>query len=64
MGNPKNYGVIQYLDDSFLDDYSFPVKNFTTKLFPISFFRVVDIREHQDNMCAAKKTPNKIWFMV
>jgi hypothetical protein len=27
-----------------------PLKNFTTKLFPISFL---------DNMCAAKKTPNK-----
>jgi hypothetical protein len=35
--NPQAYGVIHYLDDLFLYDYSFPVKNFTTKLFPISF---------------------------
>jgi hypothetical protein len=37
MGNLQAYGVIHYLDDSLLDDYSFPVKNFTTKLFPTSF---------------------------
>jgi hypothetical protein len=37
MGHPQAYGVIHNLDDSFLDDYSFPVKNFTTKLFPTTF---------------------------
>jgi hypothetical protein len=37
MGHPQDYGVVHYVDDSLLDDYSFPVKNFTTKLFPISF---------------------------
>jgi hypothetical protein len=37
MGNPQTYGVIYYLYDSLLYDYSFPVKNFTTKLFPTSF---------------------------
>jgi hypothetical protein len=28
------------------------------------FSRVADIRGHKDNMCAAKKTPNKIWCTV
>jgi hypothetical protein len=37
MGNPQAYGVIHYLDDSLLDQYSIPVKNFTTKLFPHLF---------------------------
>jgi hypothetical protein len=37
MGNTQAYGVIHYLDDSLLDDYSFPVKKLTTKQFPISF---------------------------
>jgi hypothetical protein len=37
-GHPRAYDVIHYLDDSLLDDYSFPMKkNFTTKLFSISF---------------------------
>jgi hypothetical protein len=26
MGHPQAYGVIHYLDESLLDDYSFPVK--------------------------------------
>jgi hypothetical protein len=26
MGHPQAYGVVHYLDDSLLDDYSFPVK--------------------------------------
>jgi hypothetical protein len=37
MGHPQAYGVFHYLDDSLLNDYSFPMKKFTTKLFPISF---------------------------
>jgi hypothetical protein len=37
MWNPQAYGVVHYLDDSLLDDFSFPVKNFTRELFPISF---------------------------
>jgi hypothetical protein len=37
MGHPQAYGVLHYLYDSFLDDYSSPVKNFTTKLFSTSF---------------------------
>jgi hypothetical protein len=28
-GYPQDYGFIHYLDDSLLDDYSFPAKNFT-----------------------------------
>jgi hypothetical protein len=28
------------------------------------FSRVDDIRGHKDNICTAKKTPNKIWCMV
>jgi hypothetical protein len=37
MGNPQDYGVIHYLDDSLLDDYSFYVKKLHRKLFPTSF---------------------------
>jgi hypothetical protein len=38
MGHPQAYDVHHYLDDSSFDDPSFPVKkNFTTKLFTISF---------------------------
>jgi hypothetical protein len=37
MGHPQDYGVIHYLDDSLLDDYSFPVKKLYQKLFPTSF---------------------------
>jgi hypothetical protein len=36
-GHPQAYGVIHYLEGSLLDDYSFHVKKFTTKLFPTSF---------------------------
>jgi hypothetical protein len=63
-GHPQDYGVIliQYLYDSLLDDYSFPVKKPQT--ISHLFYRVVDIRGHKDNMCAAKKTPNEIWCMV
>jgi hypothetical protein len=58
-GASQAYGVIHYLDDSLLYDYSFPVKNFTTKLFPTSFLEC--LRGHKDNISAAKKTLNKIW---
>jgi hypothetical protein len=64
MGHPQDYGVIHYLDDSLLDDYSFPVKKFHRKTISHLFSRVADIRGHKGNMCAAKKTPNKIWCMV
>jgi hypothetical protein len=37
MGQPQVYGVVYYLDDSLLDNYSFSVKNFTTELFPSLF---------------------------
>jgi hypothetical protein len=38
MGNPQAYGVIHYLYESLLDQYSIHVKkNFTTKLFPTYF---------------------------
>jgi hypothetical protein len=60
MGNYQYYGVIHYLDDSLLDDYSFPVKKLHHKTISYLFSRVVDIRGHKDNMCATKKTPNKI----
>jgi hypothetical protein len=39
MGLPQDYGAVHYLDDSLLDDHSFPVKNFSTKLFSISFLK-------------------------
>jgi hypothetical protein len=56
MGHPQAYGVFHYLDDSLLDDYSFPVKKLHHKTISHLFSRVDDIRGHKDNMCAAKKT--------
>jgi hypothetical protein len=64
MRNTQAYGIVHYLDDSFVDDYSFPVKKFHQKTISHLFSRVDDIRGHKDNMCAAKKTPNKIWSKV
>jgi hypothetical protein len=60
MGHPQAYGVIHYLYDSLNNDYSFPMKKLHHKTISYLFSRVVDIREHKDDMCAAKKTPNKI----
>jgi hypothetical protein len=61
MGNPQSYGVIHYLDDSFIYEYSVPVKKkLHHKTISHLFSRVANIRGHKDNMCAAKKTPNKI----
>jgi hypothetical protein len=64
MGHPQAYGVVHYLDKSLFDDYSFPVKKIHHKTISHLFSRVDDIRGHKDNMCAAKKTPNKIWCKV
>jgi hypothetical protein len=58
-GYSQAYGVLHYLDDSLLDDYSFLVK----KLHHL-YSRVDDIRGHTNNMCAVKKTPNEIWCKV
>jgi hypothetical protein len=60
MGNPQAYGVIHYLDDSLLDDYSFPVKKLHHKTISHLFSRVPDIRGYKDNMCAAKKIWRKV----
>jgi hypothetical protein len=60
MGNPQAYGVIHYLYDSLLDQYSVPVKKLHHKTISHIFSRVADIRGHKDNLCAANKTPNKI----
>jgi hypothetical protein len=54
-GNPQAYGVIHYLDDSLIDDYSFLVKKLHHKTISHLFSRVVDIRGHKDNMCATRK---------
>jgi hypothetical protein len=64
MGHPQAYGVVQYLDDSLLDDYSFTMKKLHHRTIFYLFSRVDDIRGHKDNMCAAKKIPNKIWRKV
>jgi hypothetical protein len=56
MGNPQDYGIIQYLYDSLIDDYSFPVKKLYHKTISHLFSKVVDIRGHKDNISAAKKT--------
>jgi hypothetical protein len=50
MGNPQAYGVIHYLDDSLLDDYSFPVKKLHHKTISHLFSRVADIRGHKHNI--------------
>jgi hypothetical protein len=64
MGHSQAYGVVHYLDESFLYDYSFYMKKLHHKTIFHLFSRVVDTRGHKDNMCPAKKTPNKIWCMV
>jgi hypothetical protein len=61
MGHPQAYGVVHYLDDSLIDDYSVPVLH---KTISHIFSRVDDIRENKDNICAAKKNPYKIWCNV
>jgi hypothetical protein len=60
MGNSQDYGVVHYLDDYLLDDYSFPLKKLHHKTIFHFFSRVDDIRGHKDNTCGTKKTPNKI----
>jgi hypothetical protein len=40
------------------------MKKLHQKTISLLFSRVADIRGHKDNMCAAKKTPNKICCMV
>jgi hypothetical protein len=55
MGRPRDYGVIHYLDDSLLDQYSIPVKILHHKTISHLFSRVADIRGHKDNLSAAKK---------
>jgi hypothetical protein len=64
MGHPQAYGVVHYLDDSLLDDYSFPVKKLHHKNIFHLFSRVDDIRGHKDNKCDIKKTTNKICCKV
>jgi hypothetical protein len=64
MGNPQAYGFAHYLDDSLLDDYSVPVKKLHHKTISHLFSRMVDIRGYKDDMCVAKKNPNKIWCKV
>jgi hypothetical protein len=44
QGQPQYYGVIHFLDYSFLDDYSFPMKKLHHKIISHLFSRVVDIR--------------------
>jgi hypothetical protein len=64
MGHPQVYGVLHYLDDSFIGDYSFPVKKTHHKTISHLVSRVADIRGYKDNISAAKKIPNKIWCKV
>jgi hypothetical protein len=63
-GHPKYYGVIHYLDDSFLMIIPSLWKELHHKTISYLFSRVVDIRGHKDYMCATNKTPNKILCMV
>jgi hypothetical protein len=64
MGHFQAYGVIHYLDDALLYDYSFPVKKLHHKTISHLFSRVTDIKGYKHNIRAAKKTPNKIWCKV
>jgi hypothetical protein len=59
MGHPQAYGVIHYLDDSLLDDYSFPVKKLHHKTISHIFSTMADIRGHKDNIRSANKTQIK-----
>jgi hypothetical protein len=59
MGHPQAYGVIHYLDNSLLDDYSSLGKNFTTKLFPISFLEWMTL-EGIKIICVLLKKPKKL----
>jgi hypothetical protein len=56
MRIPQYYGVVHYLDESLLDDYSFPVKKFHHKTISHLFSRMDDIRGHKDNISAAEKS--------
>jgi hypothetical protein len=60
MRHPQVLGVVHYLDDSLLDDYSFPMKKLHHKTISHLFSCVDDITGHKGNMCAAKKSPKKI----
>jgi hypothetical protein len=64
MGSPQAYGVIHYLYESLIVQYSVPVKKLHHKTISHLFSRVANIRGHKDNLSAAKKTPNKIWCKV
>jgi hypothetical protein len=64
MGHTQYYGVVNYLYDSLLNDYYIPVKKLYHKTISHLFSRLDHMRGHKDNMCAAKKTPNKIWCKV
>jgi hypothetical protein len=64
MGHPQAYGATHYLDDSLLAEYYVPVKKLHHKTISHLFSRVADIRGRKDNINAAKKILNKIWFKV
>jgi hypothetical protein len=54
-GSPQDYGIVHYLDDSLLDNYSFPVKKLHHKTISHLFSRMDDIRGHKDNIYTAEK---------
>jgi hypothetical protein len=56
MGHPQAYGVIHCLDDSLIDEYSVPVKNFTTKLFLTSFLEWL-ILHRTKIICVLQRRP-------
>jgi hypothetical protein len=62
MGLPQAYGIVHYLDDSLLDDYSFPVKKLHHKTISHLFCRMDDIRGHKDNIYTTEK--NQIKFCI
>jgi hypothetical protein len=64
MWHTQGYGVIHYLDESVIDQYSVIVKKLHHKTISHLFSRVTDIRGHKDNLSAAEKTSNKIWCKV
>jgi hypothetical protein len=64
MGHPQDYGVDHYLDESLFDDPSFLVKILHHRTLSHLFSEWMTLVGTKDNMHAAMKPPNKIWYMM
>jgi hypothetical protein len=61
MGHPQAYGVIHYLDDSLVDDYSFPVKKLHHKTISHLFLEWL-ILEGIKIICVLQRKPQINFF--